>query len=301
MPSAHPIRPKLSAAAVAIGLLAGCSMPQLPKMPDLPKIPGIYRIDIQQGNVVTQDMLDRLQKGMEKRKVRLVLGTPLITDTFHQDRWDYIYSFQKGGGSPTLRNITLRFKKGRLASIEGDVKPAATRHQPKARKETVVTVPPRKEEGGILEALTPGFLKKDTAVAKQSTPAAPAAEPGTPAEPNTRTASAAQPPTATKAKDRSLLRRLFSGFGGAAERADGAAPGDQPSQAPTQAKGESGAPTATGSTPNDAQATADNATAKSEDDGFFTRLLKRFKLPKKNTDAATDETVEPPPAQPPAE
>ncbi|RKZ36171.1 MAG: outer membrane protein assembly factor BamE, partial [Gammaproteobacteria bacterium] len=84
--------------ALASLLLAACAQQT---------IPGVYRIDIQQGNVVTQDMLDRLETGMEKRKVRYLLGTPLIIDTFNSGRWDYLYSFQPGGGKRVQRRISL--------------------------------------------------------------------------------------------------------------------------------------------------------------------------------------------------
>ena len=57
------------------------------------KIPGVYRIDIQQGNDVTQDMVNKLEAGMSKSQVAYIMGTPLLIDTFHPNRWDYIYSF----------------------------------------------------------------------------------------------------------------------------------------------------------------------------------------------------------------
>ena len=64
-------------------LLSGCSY-----IPTLP-----YKIDIQQGNVVTEEMVEKLKPGMSRSQVRFVLGTPLITDVFHADRWDYFYYF----------------------------------------------------------------------------------------------------------------------------------------------------------------------------------------------------------------
>ena len=59
----------------------------------MPRIPGVtpYRIEIQQGNYVSQDMVAQLKPGMTKEQVRFVLGTPLVTDIFHADRWDYVY------------------------------------------------------------------------------------------------------------------------------------------------------------------------------------------------------------------
>ena len=66
-------------------VLSGCGF--------VPRIPGVspYRIDIQQGNYISQDMVGQLKPGMSKEQVRLTLGTPLLTDIFHADHWDYVY------------------------------------------------------------------------------------------------------------------------------------------------------------------------------------------------------------------
>lgn len=56
--------------------------------------PGVYKISIPQGNIITQEMVDQLRPGMTKRQVIFVMGTPLIRDPYHQDRWDYVYNFQ---------------------------------------------------------------------------------------------------------------------------------------------------------------------------------------------------------------
>lgn len=82
-----------------------------------------HRIDIQQGNLVTQDMLDQLQLNMSANKVRYVMGTPLVIDTFHQNRWDYIYILQPAYKKSQQRRLTLWFDDNqRLQRIEGDVK-----------------------------------------------------------------------------------------------------------------------------------------------------------------------------------
>ncbi len=87
------------------------------------KIPFVYRIDIQQGNLVEQDMIQKLEPGMDKKQVRFVLGTPLITDPFHDNRWDYIYSMEPGGGERSQRRITVYFDENeKLAYIDGDIK-----------------------------------------------------------------------------------------------------------------------------------------------------------------------------------
>ena len=115
---------QLSIAVFAV-FAAGC---QNWSMPSLPVI-GAYRIDIQQGNVVTQDMVSKLQPGMTRNQVRFVLGTPLVTDVFHSDRWDYIYRYEKAGKLVENRRIVAVFKDDKLVRIEGDVVPAAGKHE----------------------------------------------------------------------------------------------------------------------------------------------------------------------------
>ncbi|HIE01276.1 MAG TPA: outer membrane protein assembly factor BamE [Thiotrichaceae bacterium] len=83
----------------------------------------LYKIDIQQGNWVTQEMLDKLELKMPKRKVHFIMGTPLIADVFQQQRWDYLYSFQAGGKSRQERRISLFFDDNQhLVRVAGDVK-----------------------------------------------------------------------------------------------------------------------------------------------------------------------------------
>ncbi len=99
---------------IAVCLLAACGSLRLSP----------YRIDVRQGNMVTQDMAAKLKPGMTKDQVRFVLGTPLITDIFHADRWDYVYRFQPGWGEVQERKFTVYFADGRLARVAGDVAPA---------------------------------------------------------------------------------------------------------------------------------------------------------------------------------
>lgn len=91
-------------------LLSGCSY-----IPTLP-----YKIDIQQGNVVTEEMVEKLKPGMSRSQVRFVLGTPLITDVFHADRWDYFYYFAPRGSVSEKRKLTVIFDGDQLSHIEGD-------------------------------------------------------------------------------------------------------------------------------------------------------------------------------------
>ncbi|MBS98724.1 MAG: hypothetical protein CMI01_08605 [Oceanospirillaceae bacterium] len=94
-------------------LISGCS-----------DFPGVYKIDIPQGNVVTQEMINQLRPGMTPNQVRYVMGTPLITDTFSPDRWDYLYSFKPGGEPRVQERVSLYFEDDRLARITGDFRPA---------------------------------------------------------------------------------------------------------------------------------------------------------------------------------
>ena len=89
-------------------------------MPMLPSITP-YKIDIQQGNYVTQDMVAKLKPGMTRAQVRFILGTPLVVDPFRSDRWDYVYLFKKGGGEVEQRRIAVIFENDKLKYVTGDV------------------------------------------------------------------------------------------------------------------------------------------------------------------------------------
>lgn len=96
----------------AVSLLAACSVTE--------RI-APYRIDVQQGNVVTQEMVAKLKPGMTKSQVRFIMGTPLIADAFHANRWDYVYRFQKGWKPAEERAVTLFFEGDTLKRVGGDV------------------------------------------------------------------------------------------------------------------------------------------------------------------------------------
>lgn len=98
----------------------------LPACSYIPMAPSVYKIDIQQGNVVTQEMVSRLKPGMTRSQVRFALGTPLVSDVFHPDRWDYVYRFQKAGVLTEQHHITVVFENDLLKRVEGDVVPAAS-------------------------------------------------------------------------------------------------------------------------------------------------------------------------------
>jgi len=112
--------PALSLAALLSALLPAC------KSVDMPTLPGVtpYRMVIQQGNFISQEMVAQLKPGMTKEQVRFVLGTPLVTDIFHADRWDYVFYRELPNGKKEQRNLSVVFEKERLARVIGDLMPA---------------------------------------------------------------------------------------------------------------------------------------------------------------------------------
>jgi outer membrane protein assembly factor BamE len=97
-------------------LVAACK-----QNPELPAAISPYRIDIQQGNVVTQEMVSKLKAGLTRSQVRFVLGSPLVTDMFHGDRWDYVFLMQRQGRPDERRRLTVIFDDDKLLRLEGDV------------------------------------------------------------------------------------------------------------------------------------------------------------------------------------
>ncbi|MDG1945995.1 MAG: outer membrane protein assembly factor BamE [Halioglobus sp.] len=98
--------------SLAITFLGACSFVGFP---------GVYKINIEQGNIVTQDMADQLKPGMNRRQVRFILGTPLAEGTFDQDRWDYIFVIRNGNKVLDQSRLTVVFEGDALVSISGDV------------------------------------------------------------------------------------------------------------------------------------------------------------------------------------
>lgn len=81
--------------------------------------PGVYRINVEQGNVVNEEMVEKLRPGLNKRQVRYIMGTPLIEDSFHADRWDYRYLLRNGTETLMETRLTLWFDGEELARAEG--------------------------------------------------------------------------------------------------------------------------------------------------------------------------------------
>lgn len=104
--------PLLLSLIVSLATVAGCSNIGFP---------GVYRINVDQGNIVDQDMVDQLKPEMTRRQVRFVLGTPIIEDTFNNDRWDYVRVLRRGDDTLFRSQLTVIFEKDVLADIEGDL------------------------------------------------------------------------------------------------------------------------------------------------------------------------------------
>jgi outer membrane protein assembly factor BamE len=85
-----------------------------------------YKLDVQQGNVVTSKMLLQLRPGMTQSQVRFIMGTPLIQDSFHGKRWDYVYQMRENGKITEQRRVILDFEKDVLKTVRGDVIPSTT-------------------------------------------------------------------------------------------------------------------------------------------------------------------------------
>ena len=86
--------------------------------------PGVYRINVEQGNVVTEEMVEQLRPGLNRRQVRYIMGTPLIEDSFHEDRWDYRYLLRNGNELLSETQLTVWFEDDELVRVEGPDAPS---------------------------------------------------------------------------------------------------------------------------------------------------------------------------------
>lgn len=101
-----------------------------------------YRIDIRQGNYIDESMLAQLKTGMTREQVRFALGTPLVADVFHSNRWDYISRFKSGkSGKEEQRTISIFFDNDRLDRIEGDTTPTQDVKAEAEARSRIVEVP----------------------------------------------------------------------------------------------------------------------------------------------------------------
>ncbi len=128
-------------------ILSGCAAIEDGRI----KPPLVYRIDIQQGNVIEQSMVNKLKVGMDEKQVRFILGTPLLIDPFHPERWEYLYYYQESTKKPEQRHITVFFKDKKLSHLAGDIKVTHIPVEDTARTEKSVVVPDEYNEKGLLD------------------------------------------------------------------------------------------------------------------------------------------------------
>ena len=105
----------LGAVGMTVGL-AGCE--NLVSKEGLTSVLKPYSVEVVQGNVLTTELISRVQIGMPRAQVRDLLGSPLLTDVFHGDRWDYVFTIRRRGTEPQLRRVVVMFEGERLVSVD---------------------------------------------------------------------------------------------------------------------------------------------------------------------------------------
>src|SRR5690349_7257492 len=105
----------LSASLIALAALAGCS--SLQSSDNFLGLITPYRIEIVQGNVVTKEQVAAVRPGMTRADLRETLGSPLLTDIFHADRWDYVFTIKRPGTQPQERRVVVLFDGDTMKSI----------------------------------------------------------------------------------------------------------------------------------------------------------------------------------------
>lgn len=132
---------------IASLFLTGCS-----NDPIVARLPFVYKIDVQQGNVITQEQVNQLRVGMNPRQIQFLLGAPMVADPFHANRWDYYYELLPGssGREPERQRVTLEFVDEQLATISGTMQPQKGGGSAPQRQVTVVVPYQEPETVGIL-------------------------------------------------------------------------------------------------------------------------------------------------------
>jgi outer membrane protein assembly factor BamE len=109
-----------------------------------------YRPDIQQGNFISKEMLAQLQVGQTRDQVKFILGTPLLTDIFHADRWDYPFYLARGNGELTTARVTVYFKDNKVVKFDGGNLPTEREYIERIAgpAQAIAKDAPKKEEAG---------------------------------------------------------------------------------------------------------------------------------------------------------
>jgi outer membrane protein assembly factor BamE len=133
----------------------------------LNNLPGVYTLEIQQGNIIDQAMIDQLRPGMNKRQVLYIMGSPMLDNVFHKNRWDYLYSNQPSGEGRVQKRISIYFENDQISGIQGDFRPSAT-PVIKTSSETTLDIPKRDLEKTLWEKIT-GLIGYDSLDAPSET------------------------------------------------------------------------------------------------------------------------------------
>ena len=136
-------------------VLGGCAKnpdgaPQYRESP-LNRLPFVYQMTIQQGNIITEDMVDRLEPGMTRNQVRYLLGTPMLVDIFHGDRWYYTYTIRQAHQEMVKKPLVVHFEGDVMTRVDGFLTPNPARAGGREPEEVIVEERDSRGEGGVVE------------------------------------------------------------------------------------------------------------------------------------------------------
>ena len=103
-------------------ILSGCTLPKL-------QLPRVHKLTVQQGNVITQAMIDKLRPGMTRSQVAYIMGEPVFRNSFNDNRWDYVYTLELPGIFDDDRRISVYFDNEQLAFFTGDYAPTSVQEE----------------------------------------------------------------------------------------------------------------------------------------------------------------------------
>jgi outer membrane protein assembly factor BamE len=255
------MRTRFAAAFLLAALFAGC------KSVEVPKLPGVtpYRMVIQQGNFISDEQVAQLKPGMSKEQVRFVLGTPLVTDIFHADRWDYVFFKELPNGKREQRNLSVVFQDSKLVRVIGDILPdpgAAPKPVAKPAPEPSKPAPAAAEAKPAAEPAKPAPAHAESwEPTRQNWGSAPQAEPAAQKE------EKKEEPKGERGFFGRLLDRITPG---SPAEAKPAAPAE-PAKPETEAKVEE-------QKPAEAKAEEQKPAEEKKERGFFGRMLEKIGL-----------------------
>jgi len=134
--------------------LAGCSGKEKKseyRESVLSDLPFVYKMTVQQGNIVTEEMIDRLEPGMTRNQVRYLLGTPVLVDIFHGDRWYYTYTVRRGHAEMEKRPLAVYFNGDLMVRVDGYLQPDSQRAASREPQEMLVNVPDWDGDVGLVK------------------------------------------------------------------------------------------------------------------------------------------------------